>query len=101
MNLKRAVMMAVLAVAIAALAVPIVGLRARAAGKSTAPAVEAAKPAAVPSAPVATQQEASGQRGIAPTVQVDTLGPVANSAREAFGFARPKADMSAATGSPA
>jgi len=92
---KRAIMMAVLLLAIAALAVPILGLRARAAGKSTAPAVAAAERAAVPSASVATQQEASGQRAIAPTVQAEPLGPVANSAREAFGFGRPKADMSA------
>jgi hypothetical protein len=95
MNLKRAVMMAALAVAIAALAVPIVGLRARAAGKSTAPTV-AAKPAAVPVTTADTYQEtASGQRSM-PTRSVDpgALGPISPRAKEALELSRAKGDVS-------
>ena len=74
MNLKRAVMMAVLAVAIAALAVPIVGLRARAAGNATTPAVAAKPAAAVPSASAATQEARTGQRAMPITTSVDSAG---------------------------
>ena len=97
MKIKRAVMLAVLAVAVAALAVPLVGLRARAAGPMKgSPAAKAATltassvGAAAAATSVGTQdgvQLANGQHSVMAGTPVD-LGDLSPEVREAFGMGR-------------
>ena len=102
MKIKRAVMLAVLAVAVAALAVPLVGLRARAAGPMKgSPAAKAATltassvGAAAAATSVGTQdgvQLANGQHSVMAGTPVD-LGDLSPEVREAFVASHPEADQ--------
>jgi hypothetical protein len=87
MNLKRAVVMAVVAVAMAALAVPIVGLRARAAGGVSA-VPSSAKATAVASSTVQTERQraGSGQQVLMPSEPSSVSGEVSADVKSTLGL---------------